>query len=183
MSNMNGIVAMMNSLQHSLNTCTNSLYELTSRIASIEAQITSPLHQATAPPQQDHSIREDLTALKNKLMQVHVELDAFKTQTKDSIAKERTLVEATVIAKAEELVKRVVRERVQNEMKDLMDNVKAYVDDQITASHAANMATIESREFDAVSIALSESTGGKRGRRALKKINTIDVPEPDVKTE
>jgi hypothetical protein len=151
MAHINGVMSIINGMRTNINSLVTGLYELSVRISNLESGAASH----TSPDLGD--IRCETDMLKAKVLALE-----------GAAAKERALTEATILAKTEDLVKRVIKEHIAAESQAIADTVKAYVDEQLE-QHAND---------DTASVAMSEMIGGtikRRGRQPSRKPAALTV--------
>lgn len=165
MAHINGIVYMVNSLHGSIAGCNSSIIELNKRLSEVEGKGSLPL---TNPGPTSHDVvSEVLPLVRAELEGIRSKLATVETFAKDALSKERAIIESIVMARTEELVKNLVRERVAAECEAVADKVLAQVEEKL-----------ETPDFDTLSITQSEApirrapTAPKK-RGAYKK--SIDV--------
>ena len=141
---------MMNSLHANINNCNANYLDITNRIKEIQS---NKVDVVTTTPAASDVLKADIDAIRTKLVMLE-----------NTMAKERTLIEQTVIAKMEEFVKRVVRERITIESDVITDKIRAHVDEHLV-----------DRDMDTMSIAQSETPGKSSRKRTMKKNVAIDV--------
>jgi len=172
MAHINGMIHMMNSLHANINTCSSGLIDLNKRIKEIEAnRIEGPVSPAPVPepveiPTIADIVREVVPLLKADNDALRAKVLALEA----ALARERTLIESTVLAKAEEFVRRIVRERVTAESDAITERLKAHVDEQLLQEKEREP------DIDAISIAFSDvqsKSGGAKRRAGPKKNQTI----------
>lgn len=185
MAHINGMMFMMNSLSANIASCNANIMDLNKRVHDIQATkpatIIAPAPEATPTPRPTAAdiVKEVVPLLKADMDALRAKVAALE----GVVARERALIESTVLAKAEEFVRRIVRERVATESDAITARIRAHVDEYLERERdlQRDLQRDLERDADAISLTASEapSKAGARKRagpaKSLKNQGTINV--------
>lgn len=148
MAHINGLINIMNGLSNKAENHAQIMRELSNKVNKLE--------EANKPPTQMLTRDNDaaLSDIRNNITQIEKNL-------REMISKERMLIENTVMAKAEELVKRIVSEKVSSETQLIASEMKMLIQD------------MRDQDSDTMSIAQSEIRSITQKKKGGKKVYDV----------
>ncbi len=148
MAHINGLINIMNCLSNKAENHAHIMRELSNKVNKLE-EANKP-HTQVLTKDND----ADLSEIRNNITLIEKNL-------RETISKERMLIENTVMAKAEELVKRIVSEKVSSETQLIASEMKMLIQD------------MRDQDSDTMSIAQSEIRSITQKKKGGKKVYDV----------
>jgi hypothetical protein len=158
MANLNGIINGMNNLSYNIESNSKAVYELNKRVSAIEGNTTNVTNNTVVA----ETLKETAPTVDQETIdEIRKSIVQLENNIKDKIMKERMLVENTIMAKTEELVKRIVSEKVASETQLIATELKLYINE------------LYDQGSDTLSVAQSEIKSITQKKKGGKK--TFDI--------
>lgn len=151
------VINIINNMSSKIENNTISIREINKKMmeGNVTAIAKSVMIDTPPPPPPFKGVEEStIEEIRNSIAQLEKNIN-------DKIMKERMLIENTIMAKAEELVKRIVSEKVASETQLISSEIKMYVNE------------LHDQESDTMSIAQSEIKSITQKKKGGKK--TFDI--------
>jgi hypothetical protein len=144
------------------------------RVVALEISTASSCGNA---PVDTTALRSEIDNLTNELLNTRQGMADIRARLSSSEASIRDLpnIQTSMLLKCEEMVRRMVRERMESQLEEVVLNIRQHVDEQVATAVSALALQLGTQQHhvasfdtdDTISIAASES--GVRGRRGRPK--------------
>ena len=154
MAHINGLINMMNGLSSKTENHSQIMRELSNKVLKLEEankQKQEPIQSQTSTHLLTRENDTAISEIRNNIIQIEKTL-------RDTISKERMLIENTVMAKAEELVKKIVSEKVSCETQLIASEMKMLIQE------------MHDQDSDTMSLAQSEIRSITQKKKGGKKV-------------
>ena len=126
MAHMNGLINIINNMSVSIN-------EITQKIRKLEEKITN----------RNDSDVDDVYPIESEIDNLKLKIERLEHDIRELVSKERMIIENSIMLKTEEIIKRLVKEKVSIESEMLFNDVKNYVNEIMNESDNISVAQSE----------------------------------------